>query len=203
MMMKLLSAAVVAVTVASSAFAVTVTNDRLLPGTDAATFASLAATSTTLSPGATWLDAPAVVTGNLSGQYRSPFEGTPQFAGTNYFNITGADGVSVLTLSTVRSTLSFLWGSVDTYNSVKLINTLTGASTVVTLANLLNPETPQDGLGASLVTIAGFSFDKVEFRSTGNSFELASVAAVPLPAGGLLLLCAIGGIAALRRRKSA
>lgn len=37
----------------------------------------------------------------------------------------------------------------------------------------------------------------------GLQMNVASVAAVPLPAGGLLLLGALGGIAALRRRKTA
>lgn len=46
-----------------------------------------------------------------------------------------------------------------------------------------------------------FNFDS---NKSDNSGEIvATVTAVPLPAGGLLLLGALGGIAALRRRKSA
>jgi hypothetical protein len=203
MIKNLLSAVAITAAFTTAAFAATVTNDRRTPAADAATFATLALTSTTLSPGASWTDAPAIVTGNLVNEYRSPFEGTAQFATTAYFNVTKVESPAVMILSSVRSTLSFLWGSVDGFNTVKLINTDTGAFELVTLANLIAPETPQTGRGASFVTITGFLFNQVEFQSTRNSFELSNIAAVPLPAGGLLLLGAIGGIAALRRRKAA
>ena len=44
-----------------------------------------------------------------------------------------------------------------------------------------------------------FNFDSYEGDNTGS---IVATVAVPLPAGGLLLLGALGGIAALRRRKA-
>ena len=58
----------------------------------------------------------------------------------------------------------------------------------------------------SQVTVtASSAFNSFEMRSSRAAFEYANlqVAAVPLPAGGLLLIGAMGGLAALRRRKAA
>lgn len=52
--------------------------------------------------------------------------------------------------------------------------------------------------GAYALSFAGAGTDD----SLGGFVDAVSIAAVPVPAGGLLLLGALGGIAALRRRKS-
>ncbi len=56
------------------------------------------------------------------------------------------------------------------------------------------------GLGASSFKIGADGFLD-NFRV--KSFEYEKIAAVPLPAGGLLLIGALGGLGALRRRKKA
>ncbi len=63
------------------------------------------------------------------------------------------------------------------------------------------------GYGASLSTLlTSTALSTLKFGWTGSSAGRIQVsmqvAAVPLPAGGLLLVGALGGIAALRRRKS-
>ena len=53
-----------------------------------------------------------------------------------------------------------------------------------------------------MLRFGGFDngFDSVKFSSTGNSFEFA-LAPVPLPAAGLLLLTALGGMKVMSRRR--
>jgi len=165
-------------------------------------------TGTTLNLGsATWSTAPDIRAGNLGGQYRSPFEqlGAGNFERLSYWNVLGGTSAT-LSVNGPASALSFLWGSVDTYNFVTLINSVTNQTDVIDLADLLFPDVPPTGIGASFVTIrSGFAFDKVQFLSQGNSLEFSnvSVAPVPLPAGGVLLVTALGGFGLLRRRKQA
>lgn len=192
-------AAVVAAGFAGAAQAVTVTNTTVSgPGTD-----GYVAGSTTLPVGASWGVLPAIVTGSLGGQYRSPFEGGAGETTAPYFNVYG-NSAATLNFSGIRSMLSFLWGSVDTYNSIAFF---LGANPTpvftVTSANLTNP---QFTTGAEFVTVSGLSFDRVVFSSSWNSLEFAAIqspAPIPLPAAGSLLLAAIGLLAAARRRATA
>lgn len=199
-----LAAAATVVFTAFPSLAATVTSQNL----DNAQLSALAGTSSVLPAGASWAPtvpaAPQLVSGSLGGQYRSPFEslGAGNFESIQYWNVLG-NRTGNLVLSAAVGTLSFLWGSVDTYNTVTLFNTLAGTSLVITNADLGNPDAPTIGLGASFVTISGFAFDRVEFGGSGNSMEFSNVAAIPLPAGGLLLIGALGGLALLRRRKTA
>jgi len=163
--------------------------------------AALASTSTFLAGGTT-LSGAVTTFGSTPSVARSPFDVLPGFESIGYFNVlgNGAANVATLTLASVRTSLSFLWGSPDTYNTVTLFNG--SDSFAVVLANLLLPNAPAVGSGATFVTISGFSFDRVEFATNLPAFELSNIAAVPLPAGGLLLIGALGGLAALRRRKA-
>ena len=193
----------------TAAHATTITS---VAATDA-TLTTLALNSLDLPNGGSWLTpAPTVVSGDLGGVYRSPFENLgdgigddgdyANYSGIEYWNVAGtgaAANTATLALTSLRSTLSFLWGSPDGYNFVTLINSLTSAEVTFSLADLLPVNTV--GRGAEYVTIAGFSFDTVEFVSTSPAGEFSNISAVPLPAGGLLLIGAIGGLAALRRRK--
>ena len=61
-----------------------------------------------------------------------------------------------------------------------------------------------DGLSFDGVTSISFKYD--DASRTGEQFYITSMVAtapVPLPAGGLLLLSGLGGVAALRRRRKA
>jgi hypothetical protein len=177
----------------------------LATGAGAATITNLAGatavdpTKSTDVVGGSFVLSPEIKSVSVSGVTRSPFEGTVNY-GTNYFNI-GRGGWATLELNGVKSVLTFLWGSPDSYNTVTL---MLGAAIVdvLSLGDIPPPVTP--GLNAFLVEISGGLFDKVIFASTNNALEFSNVAAVapvPLPAGGLLLVGAFGGLAALRRRK--
>lgn len=171
----------------------------------------------------TWTTSPSIVAGSVGGQYKSPFDpaGSGAPSGTelaNWQNIryytVGSPSLqgspAVMTFGgVVQSYLSILWGSIDTYNAIQFVKNGVVVSTVdggFVLANGGNPSAS----GAAYIKFAE-SFDELRFFSNypgfgGDTpaFEMSNVlAAVPLPAGGLLLLGALGGLAALRRRKMA
>ena len=72
---------------------------------------------------------------------------------------------------------------------------------------VLSGATPQTATGTLSVftQVTDVTFDRLVFSAGKPALEYANltIAAVPLPAGGLLLLAALGGVAALRRRKAA
>lgn len=104
----------------------------------------------------------------------------------------------------IFKSLSFVWGTPDPFNRVIFYK---GGVEVDSIAGSLFP-TRALNVGMPLTTVSnimGGGFDTIRFSSRGVAFEYAniSVAAIPVPAAGLLLLTALGGVAALRRRKAA
>jgi hypothetical protein len=194
-MKSLVGSALLALSLGTAAQAVTVTNTTVSGlGTD-----PFVAGSVTLPGGSSWFDAPDIEVGSAGGLYRTPFEGGTGAGTAQFFNVTADNSPAILVLNSVQTSLRLLWGSVDTYNTLELFlgNSLVAT---VTSANMVNP---QFSTGAEYVTISGQAFDEVRFLSSTNSFEFAAIAAVPLPAGGLLLIGALGAFAVLRRRTPA
>ena len=137
--------------------------------------------------------------GSIPGIQRSPFEGGADFDDAYAYTSVGGGESATYDFGVDNNQVSFIWGSPDGYNLLTFYNdgVATGETFVYTNngANLADP----------FATIrTDLAFDEVMFSSGQNAFEFAqlSVATVPLPAGGLLLLGALGGIAALRRRKA-
>jgi hypothetical protein len=170
--------------------------------------------------GASWSSDPTVTPppGSVSAVYKSPFSNTPLADTQSYFAVgaeSGANGALSpvrLTFDSAQSAFTMLWGSIDSFNTITFFS---GASNVYSLtgtalvALLGLPGTPKTFDQVALVTFSDFGptgFDSIQFRSTLPSFEfalLAPVAPIPVPAAGLLLLSALGGIALIRRTRSA
>ena len=208
MIRTLLSAAAMTVALTTATFAATV---------------SFTATGSTGVPAgygtdlgaATWSVAPAIVDGSVGGAFRSPYDqlAAPGMAGNaDYFTV-GSPGLpgspATLTLTNLRKTFSMLWGSVDTYNRVDLCGVSGCVSVTGTQVHTAGPV--NFATGNAIVNFStDFGIQTVSFFSNNGltndqaAFEFAlAPAPVPLPAGGVLMLGALAGLVALRRRKAA
>lgn len=148
--------------------------------------------------------------GSVSEIYRSPWEsaGSPISHNDPGALYTSVQGGATATYNVGNSTgLSFVWGSPDTYNLLEFLlgNTVIDSVTLGIGHNILPASWGTDSALASFSDIAGGMFDAIRFSSGTNSFEFANLsstpAPVPVPAAGLLLITAIGGMAVVRRRK--
>jgi hypothetical protein len=139
------------------------------------------------------------VTGDIFGVRVAPI------SGSDYTAVTGSSSATY-DLATASNSLSFLWGSVDTFNTVYLINTVTNSFETITGTDLINAGATASSGFAQIAISSLLSFNQVLFTSSQNSFEFTNmvVTAVPLPAAlplygaGIALLAFMG-----RRRKKA
>ena len=165
---------------------------------------------------ASWTAAPTTRSGNSSGLYRSPFDETTSDTIENgsiaipealeYFAV-GPDNPqnpSILEFSRNQSSLSFLWGSPDTYNSLTFY--LDGAQVggPFNQTDLDPPLTPTSPQSSNVYVTFNGEFDEVQFESSpNNAFEFSNISSTPVPApAGMALLG--GGLLAMglmRRRR--
>jgi hypothetical protein len=161
-----------------------------------------------------------VVNGSVTNQYAAPFlsggngfgfgpGGTNQPDGqdtTNYLS-TGIGSVT-LSFSSAQKYIGFLWGSVDTFNTLEFWNagSLVGSFTGTDITASANGN--QGASGTYYVNFNDLSgwFDTVVAKSTTNAFEIDNVSydsQVHVPDNGTsltLLGLALVGLAMLRRK---
>lgn len=119
-------------------------------------------------------------------------------------------GTATYVFGALSSAFSLVWGSPDAYNSLSFYNGATLVDTVLgadVLAGSGSATANGNRVNSLISIVTDAAYDTVVFRSSGNlpAFEysfVSNAAPIPLPAGGLLLLGGLAGLAALRRRKS-
>jgi hypothetical protein len=115
----------------------------------------------------------------------------------NWFSVGDNDSRSAsLTFVEPVSYVGFLWGTTDTYNRLEVYGTSGLLATILGAPDVSNLR-PEQALGNTFFNLfaGGEKIKELKFTST-FAFEADNFAVVvPLPAGFLLLLTAIGGLA--------
>ena len=129
------------------------------------------------------------------------------------FYLTSNPGNPATVLSTVGyRTVSFLWGSIDDYNTVSLLDS-TGAVIQAFTGMQMGPPANGDQGDASTNRRVTFTTSGdtsaiygLRFESGSPAFEVDNVAfsaAVPEPASWAMMICGFGAIGAVMRRRAA
>lgn len=153
----------------------------------------------------------AIRSGDVSGIAAQPFGSTG-----NYFTVGPADGTpGFLDLSNFANIaqISFIWGSVDIYNTLDVVDRAGGILATFTGEDAsVNPNGNQElpiTNPLAFLTISGADQTNIgglRFSSTQNAFEtdnFAITAAVPEPGTWALMLLGFGAIgASLRSRRT-
>ncbi len=138
-----------------------------------------------------------------------PGAAAPAGDATTFGYVTSAAAPSTSTLSTPNlKSISFYWGSIDTYNSVDVLGA--GGTTLTTVSGgMIPPANGNQSIGSTNRRVdftagSGEVITGLRFNSSGVAFEFDSfaAAAVPEPASWALMIGGFGlvGFAARRRR---
>jgi len=146
--------------------------------------------------------------GSIANVQRSPFASSS----TNYSAISNnavyTAGSATYNYAAGLTSFSFLWGSPDSYNTVKFYSGQGGTGSVVGTFTGSSLADPTKGLGYDLVTFsaAGGTIGSVVLSDSGQpAFEYGNVTPTPLPAALPLFASAlgIGGVFLRLRKKKA
>jgi len=126
----------------------------------------------------------------------------PYLTTGNYLSVLGGGTIDIN--FSARNTISFYWGSVDSYNSIKFFNSITGDVVTGGMVSPLLPngcQTSTDCNGYVTFT-SDTPFTKVELSSSSNSFEITNISAVPEPTTWAMMILGFLGLGFLGYRKS-
>ena len=154
----------------------------------------------------------AIRTGNVGGVAAQPYGSTG-----NYWTVgptDGSPGIFDLSSYVYINTLSFIWGSVDRYNTIEFLDA--GGNVLASFGGLA-VNNPANGNQTNpntnpLVTFTftgtdGYNVAAARLTSTNNAFETdnwAIVGGVPEPSTWALLILGFGAIGfSMRRRRAA
>jgi hypothetical protein len=148
------------------------------------------------------------VTGSILNDRRSPWDApNSTLAADNPGSVYSAlrNGTASYEFGGVFRTLSLVWGTPGPLNTLTLF---LGGTEVLSLTGAGPTAFSGDVNLSVLVTITDLSFDRLVAGAGNPAFEIANLQAlapapVPVPAAGLMLAGALGGLAALRRRRAA
>jgi len=175
-----------------------------------ATTVSIVNQDTTVLPGSSVVTAAASstgdfiqsTTGTVTNSRVSPFGDTT--SAYSVLSSTGAAGSATYNFAPGTTSLSFLWGSPDSYNSVMFFSGIGGTGTLLATftGSDLTPSNPHFGFDLVTFLAAGGSFASVVLADSGQAaFEYANLAAAPLPAALPLYAAGVGVIGLLARRR--
>jgi hypothetical protein len=185
--------------------ALTVSTSSTLPAPDGLFFPVGVTTVTWNSVGSAPL-----TSGSVPGVKRSVWDTSASNSDPRTYAVAGPDsnfptGFITYDFAKLMTSLSFVWGSPDSYNTLELLN---GSTIVGTITPGSTPNLFVNSIDSTLVTVLLNSsefFNGLRFTSTTAAFEFANITAtaVPLPPALLLFGASLFGLGAARKRKIA
>ncbi len=203
-----------AVLAAGAASAVTVTSTPGAPDPGPLAGQSVLVDFDTAVAGITYAGSYTIDANNVSGQRAQPAGNTSAYFGVPGTNAGGdnatIDFTGYLASHAAFSTLSFYWGSIDSYNTLELIGSGLTGQTVFAGGDIYNPANGDQSAAATNRRVnftfgAGETLTGLKLTSTGRAFEIDNIAvggAVPEPATWAMMVLGFGLVGASVRRRT-